>query len=85
MKEYQIPEKARVAVLTGAKKIEVFELPVPEIGDDEVLVKVNVCSTLPPSSAILPKFHFSLSNFSAAFWAYKFAVSSTEHNKIAII
>ena len=48
MANYQIPEKARVAVLTGAKKIEIFELPVPEIGDDEVLVKVEqtgICGT----------------------------------------
>ena len=48
MSNYQIPEKARVAVLTGAKKIEIFELPVPEIGDDEVLVKVEqtgICGT----------------------------------------
>ncbi len=48
MANYQIPEKAKVAVLTGAKKIEIFELPVPEIGDDEVLVKVEqtgICGT----------------------------------------
>lgn len=48
MKNYQIPETARVAVLTGAKKIEIFDLPVPEIGDDEVLVKVEqtgICGT----------------------------------------
>ncbi len=48
MSNYQIPEKARVAVLTGAKKIDIFELPVPEIGDDEVLVKVEqtgICGT----------------------------------------
>ena len=48
MANYNIPEKARVAVLTGAKKIEIFELPVPEIGDDEVLVKVEqtgICGT----------------------------------------
>ena len=41
MTNHQIPEKARVAVLTGAKKIEIFEFPVPEIGDDEILVKVE--------------------------------------------
>ena len=48
MANYQIPEKARVAVLTGARKIDIFELPVPEIGDDEVLVKVEqtgICGT----------------------------------------
>lgn len=48
MNEFKIPEKARVAVLTGAKKIDIYELPVPEIGDDEVLVKVEqtgICGT----------------------------------------
>ena len=43
-----IPEKAKVAVLTGEKKIDIYELPVPEIGDDEVLVKVEqvgICGT----------------------------------------
>lgn len=38
-----IPEKARVAALTGIEKIEVFELPVPQINDDEVLIKVEGC------------------------------------------
>ena len=48
MENYNIPKKARVAVLTGAKKIEIMELPVPEINDDEVLVKVEqtgICGT----------------------------------------
>lgn len=36
-----IPEKARIAVLTGTKKIDIMELPVPSINDDEVLVKVE--------------------------------------------
>lgn len=38
-----IPEKAKVAVLVGEKKIDVRELPLPEINDDEVLVKVEGC------------------------------------------
>ena len=48
MSEYQIPEKARVAVLTGTQKIEIREEAVPEITDDEVLVKVEqvgICGT----------------------------------------
>ncbi len=48
MAEYQIPEKARIAVLTGEKKIEINELSVPEVNDDEVLVKVEqtgICGT----------------------------------------
>lgn len=43
-----IPKTARVAVLTGTKKIEIYNLPVPEIGDNEVLVKVEqtgICGT----------------------------------------
>ncbi len=40
---YEIPEKAKIAVLTGEKEIEIKELPIPEISDDEVLVKVEGC------------------------------------------
>ena len=48
MAQYEIPKTARVTVLTGPKKIEIMELPVPEINDDEVLVKVEqtgICGT----------------------------------------
>lgn len=48
MSEVKIPETARVAVLTGEKKIEILELPVPDINDNEVLVKVEqtgICGT----------------------------------------
>lgn len=38
-----IPKTAKVAALTGIEKIEVFDLPVPEINDDEVLIKVEGC------------------------------------------
>lgn len=38
-----IPETARAAVLTGTQKIEVKEFKIPEIGDDEMLVKVEGC------------------------------------------
>lgn len=38
-----IPSKARVAMLTGTKKIEVKEFDLPEINDDEILVKVEGC------------------------------------------
>lgn len=34
---------AKAAVLTGPKKIEVREFPIPQIGDDEILVKVEGC------------------------------------------
>lgn len=39
----EVKEKAKIAVLTGEKKIEIRELPVPEINDDEVLVRVEGC------------------------------------------
>lgn len=48
MSEFEIPEKARVAVLTGTQQIEIREEPVPAINDDEVLVKVEqvgICGT----------------------------------------
>lgn len=48
MSNISIPKTARVAVLTGLKHIEIKEFPVPEINDDEMLVKVEqtgVCGT----------------------------------------
>jgi len=48
MTEYNIPKEARITVLTAPKKIEIMTVPVPEINDDEVLVKVEqvgVCGT----------------------------------------
>ena len=48
MAEYNIPKEARVAVLTGEKNIDIMTLPVPEINDDEILVKVEqtgICGT----------------------------------------
>lgn len=48
MNNFEIPKQARVAVLTGKKKIDILELPIPEINDDEVLVKVEqtgICGT----------------------------------------
>ncbi len=39
----QIPKTARVAVLTGLKKFEVKEYPIPALGDDDILVKVEGC------------------------------------------
>ena len=48
MKEYTIPTTSRITVLTAPRQIDVMEVPIPEIGDDEVLVKVEqvgVCGT----------------------------------------
>ena len=38
-----VPETARVAMLTGIEKIELQEYKIPEIGDDDMLVKVEGC------------------------------------------
>ena len=38
-----IPKTAEVAMLTGLEKIEIKEYPMPEVGDDDVLVKVEGC------------------------------------------
>ncbi len=39
----EIPKTSRVAMLTGLEKFEIKEYPIPEIGDDEILVKVEGC------------------------------------------
>ncbi len=38
-----VPSKARVAMLTELEKIELQEYTLPEIGDDDILVKVEGC------------------------------------------
>lgn len=38
-----VPETCRAAVLTGIKNFEIKEFPIPEISDDEILVKVEGC------------------------------------------
>ena len=38
-----IPKTAHVAMLTELKKFEIQEYPIPEIGDDDILVKVEGC------------------------------------------
>ena len=43
-----LPKVARVAMLTGPKTIEVQEIPIPALGDDDILVKVEgagICGT----------------------------------------
>ncbi|MBO5355569.1 MAG: alcohol dehydrogenase catalytic domain-containing protein [Clostridia bacterium] len=43
-----LPKTAHVAMLTGAKTIEVQEIPIPALGDDDILVKVEgagICGT----------------------------------------
>ena len=38
-----VPKTARVALLTALNKFEVKEFPIPEVGDDDILVKVEGC------------------------------------------
>ncbi|MBE5948016.1 MAG: theronine dehydrogenase [Lachnospiraceae bacterium] len=38
-----IPKTAKVAMLTGLEKMEIKEFPIPELGDGDILVKVEGC------------------------------------------
>ena len=38
-----IPSTAKVAMLTGLEKVEIKEYPMPEVGDDDILVRVEGC------------------------------------------
>ena len=38
-----VPEKARVAMLTALEHYDVKEFPIPRVGDDDILVKVEGC------------------------------------------
>ncbi len=38
-----VPKTAKVAMLTDLKKFELQEYPIPELGDDDILVKVEGC------------------------------------------
>ncbi len=38
-----IPQKARVAMLTELEHYEIKEFPLPQVGDDDILVKVEGC------------------------------------------
>ncbi|MCD8230584.1 MAG: zinc-binding dehydrogenase [Clostridiales bacterium] len=39
----QVPKTARVAMLTSLENFEIKEFPIPEVGDDDILVKVEGC------------------------------------------
>lgn len=39
----QLPKTARVAMLTSLEHYEIKEFPLPEVGDDDILVKVEGC------------------------------------------
>ncbi len=38
-----VPKTGKIAMLTGIEKVEIKEFPLPEIGDDDMLVKVEGC------------------------------------------
>ena len=38
-----IPATSRVAMLTKAEHFDIQEYPIPELGDDDILVKVEGC------------------------------------------
>ena len=38
-----IPKTARVAMLTSLEHYDIKEFPIPEVGDDDILVKVEGC------------------------------------------
>ena len=38
-----VPERMAAAVLQGAGRLDVMDVPVPEVGPDEVLVAVELC------------------------------------------
>lgn len=42
-KSGDVPKTAKVAMLTGARRIEVKEFPMPEVGDNDILVRVEGC------------------------------------------
>ncbi len=39
----EIPKTAHVAMLTALEKVEIKEYPMPEVGDDDILVRVEGC------------------------------------------
>ena len=39
----EIPKTAHVAMLTALETVEIKEYPMPEVGDDDILVKVEGC------------------------------------------
>ncbi len=41
--EASVPKTAKVAMLTQLEKFEIKEFPIPEVGDDDILVKVEGC------------------------------------------
>lgn len=48
MENIKIPKTTKISVLTGVKRLEIIEFPIPEINEDEMLIKVEgsgICGT----------------------------------------
>lgn len=56
----QIPAKAKVAMLTELGKMEIREFPMPEVGDDDLLVRVEGCGICGTDSHEYKRDPFSL-------------------------
>lgn len=56
----EIPKTAHVAVLTALKHFDVKEYPIPEVGDDDILVKVEGCGVCGTDAHEFKKDPFSL-------------------------
>ncbi|MBR5006931.1 MAG: alcohol dehydrogenase catalytic domain-containing protein, partial [Clostridia bacterium] len=55
-----IPKTAHVAFLTALEKFEIREYPIPEVGDDDILVKVEGCGICGTDAHEFRKDPFSL-------------------------
>ena len=55
-----IPKTAHVAMLTSLENFEVKEFPMPEVGDDDILVKVEGCGVCGTDAHEFKKDPFSL-------------------------
>lgn len=55
-----IPKTARVAMLTSLGNFEIKEFPMPEVGDDDILVKVEGCGVCGTDAHEYKKDPFSL-------------------------
>ena len=60
-----IPETAHVAVLTALEKVEIKEYPMPQVGDDDILVKVEGCGICGTDAHEFKRDPFGLIPFSA--------------------
>ena len=55
-----IPRTAHVAMLTSLEHFDVKEFPMPEVGDDDMLVKVEGCGVCGTDAHEFKRDHFGL-------------------------